>query len=571
MFKSLSIGKKLSLISIVLSLVFVGISIFVLVQMRSTMIDDRRGKVRALVESAISVADHYSALQENGSLSEEEAKEAAVTAISGMNYDGKNYFFICTTEGILVYHPTRTEQIGQNLMQSDHAGTKRNFTLFVTTALNSPHLEGFSESYGRRPGQKELTSLKLYMSAVDQRWDWVISTGLFIDDIDALFMKRALLILVLAAVGLAIGIGLSFVIGRSITRPLNHTVSALEDLGAGRNDVAVDLDESNTEIGRLSRAFNRFREKSQETEALRQRQAEAEKQAQEQRRRDILGIAEDFERSFAATVQSLAEQAVKMAESSQSMSKNAQESARNSTRVNTAANTAADNVQTVAVASQELGSSIQEIARQIGLAQDVVRKTQSRSGDTQEQISALAQTVGRIGSVVELIDSIAEQTNLLALNATIEAARAGEAGKGFAVVAGEVKALANQTTKATDDIRRQIEVLGQSTTQSVNGVQDVANVIRDLEETTSAIATAIEEQNAATGEIGRNTEVTSKEMKSITQAIQSVTSSVDSTMSTAEIVSKASSDVQSMADQLNQDIRNFLDRIRSTYSTVMAA
>ena len=197
------------------------------------------------------------------------------------------------------------------------------------------------------------------------------------------------------------------------------------------------------------------------------------------------------------------------------------------------------------------------------VVQDVVEKTQTRSVDTQGQISALADTVEKIGSVVELIDGIADQTNLLALNATIEAARAGEAGKGFAVVAGEVKALANQTTKATDDIRQQIDVLGHTTSQSVEGIQEIATVIGELQKTTAAIAAAIEQQNAATGEISRNTEVTARETQAITSAISDVTASVRTTESVAQSVSETSTTMRDKAEVVGRAVDDFLRRIRA--------
>jgi methyl-accepting chemotaxis protein len=171
--------------------------------------------------------------------------------------------------------------------------------------------------------------------------------------------------------------------------------------------------------------------------------------------------------------------------------------------------------------------------------------------------------VEKIGSVVELINSIAEQTNLLALNATIEAARAGDAGKGFAVVAGEVKALATQTTSATEDIRQQIDVLNLTTGHSVEGMKDVASVVTDLLETTSAIAAAIEQQNAATGEISRNTDITARETQSITKAISDVTASVSATEATAQSVSETSAIMQDRAETVSREVQAFLQRIRA--------
>ena len=559
----LSIGKKLALISITLSLVLVALSAFMLFEVKSTMIEGRKVKLRGLVESAVNVVNYYSQVEADGVLSAEEARARAVATINGMAFDGKNYFFVFDTDGLLVWHPTRQEQIGMNMLKLEDPQARGNYELFHAAAKANPFLEGFSESLGRRPNSKVNDALKLFLSAADPRWNWIVSTGIFIDDIEALFYERAALVLGLAAAGLALGLGLSYLVGRSITGPLNRTVAALEELSEGHSNTVVEIDPSRTEIGRLTRAFNHFQGKMKETEELRRQQAVAEKKAEEERRTALLGFADEFERSVASAVDVLAEEVRNVSRASSEMSKTAQASAGGTQQVNAAAESTAENIQTVASAAQELTSSIDEIQRQVRTVQDVVEKTKSRSTQTQGRVSALADTVEKIGSVVELINSIAEQTNLLALNATIEAARAGDAGKGFAVVAGEVKALATQTTKATEDIRQQIDVLNQATGESVSGMKDVATVVSDLLETTSAIAAAIEEQNAATSEISRNTEVTARETQSITRAIGDVSTSVRATEATAQSVSQTSTVMQEKAETVSREVKNFLQRIRA--------
>jgi len=561
--KRLTIGKKLALIALSLSVVLVALSTYMLFQLKDSMIEGRKVKLSSLVESAVNVVNHYSQLEADGTLSPEAARSAALAAVAGMTFDGKNYFFIFDTDGVLVWHPTRQEQIGVNMLKLDDPQGRKNYEIFHAAATGNGFLQGFSESLGRRPGSKVNDALKLFLSAKDERWNWIVSTGVFIDDIEALFYQRAAFILGLAGAGLALGLGLAYMVGRTITGPLNRTVTALEELSEGHSNTVVEIDESRTEIGRLTRAFNHFRGKMKETEELRRQQAVAEKKAQEERRAALLGFADEFERSVASAVDVLAEEVRKVSEASTELSKSAKASAGGTQQVNAAAESTAENVQTVASAAQELTSSIDEIQRQVRAVQDVVERTRSRSTQTQNQVSALADTVEKIGSVVELINSIAEQTNLLALNATIEAARAGDAGKGFAVVAGEVKALATQTTRATEDIRQQIDVLNQATGESVSGMKDVATVVGDLLETTTAIAAAIEEQNAATSEISRNTEVTARETQQITRAIGDVTASVSATETTAQSVSQTSAVMQEKAETVSREVQSFLQRIRA--------
>jgi methyl-accepting chemotaxis protein len=563
MLKRLSIGKKLALISVTLALVLLGLVGFMLFELRDTIIEERKVKLRSLVELAVNEVNRYSQLAADGKMSPEDARKQATAAVANLNFDGKNYYWVVERNGTLVWHPTRKEDVGKNMLKLENVASRRNYEQFIESTKANPYLEAFVEIMGRRPGSTTNDAQKLILSAQDKKWGWIVSTGIFVDDVDELFYQRATLFMGLAFAGLLLGVGLSWALGRTITRPLNHTVTALEELCEGRSDTVVQIDPSRTEIGRLTQAFTQFRDKMKEAEALRKQQAVAEQKAQEERRAGLLSFANEFEQSVASAVEALAEEVRKVSRASEEMSQSAKSSASGTQQVNTAATAAADNVQTVASAAQELTSSIEEIGRQVRVVQDVVEKTQTHSIDTQGQISALAETVEKIGSVVELINGIADQTNLLALNATIEAARAGEAGKGFAVVAGEVKALANQTTKATDDIRQQIEVLGHTTSRSVDGIQDIATVIGELQKTTAAIAAAIEQQNAATGEISRNTEVTARETQAITTAISDVTASVRTTESVAQSVSETSSAMQEKAEVVGKAVDDFLRRVRA--------
>jgi methyl-accepting chemotaxis protein len=223
----------------------------------------------------------------------------------------------------------------------------------------------------------------------------------------------------------------------------------------------------------------------------------------------------------------------------------------------------ANNVNTVAAASEELTTSIEEIARHVAQATTVVREAGATTEASAAEIEGLATAAQRIGAVVDLIQAIAAQTNLLALNATIEAARAGEAGKGFAVVAQEVKSLANQTAKATEEIAQHVAGIQTSTRSAVEAVRHVAASMQQIENVTTAIASAVEEQGAATHEISRNANLAAQGTKTLADNIATVNGSIGETTRSAGSVLDVSQSLSAEATRLTEEVQNFFVALRS--------
>ncbi|MDE2376327.1 methyl-accepting chemotaxis protein [Bradyrhizobium sp.] len=563
MLHKLTIGKKLFLIVIVFSTVLMGISAYMLFDMRAGMFEDRKAKLRSLVETAVNTVNRYGDLAASGKMPAEEAQKAALAIVAGMNFDGKNYFFVFDRKGILKMHPSRKDNLGQNMLELKDEQARSNYVGYLDAANKSAPFEGFTVFPGRRPGSQLNDTPKLFLSAIDKHWDWVVSTGIFIDDVNELFVTRAMWIVGSLVAGLALSLVFTVLLGRSITRPLNRTVEALEELSEGRFDTAVADDDSKTEIGRLSRAFVQFREKMKETEALRARQSETEKQSEIDRRNTMLRVADEFDAAVGSVVETLVAEVERTVATVGQLSKSAQASAAGTERVDGAAASVSENIQTVASAAHELAASINEIGRQIHMTRDIAQQTRSASSQTEQRVAALSDSVEAIGSIIAIINGIAEQTNLLALNATIEAARAGEAGRGFTVVASEVKALANQTTRATEDIARNIEAVRGATREAVDAVRAISNSINGLDESAGTIAAAVEEQNAATAEISRNTNVTADQTRAITQAITEVARSVSGTDKSARQVEEYSAAMRGRFEDMRREVQAFLGRIRA--------
>jgi methyl-accepting chemotaxis protein len=276
---------------------------------------------------------------------------------------------------------------------------------------------------------------------------------------------------------------------------------------------------------------------------------------------EIGGLAKNFGTRLDEITAGLATAATDLETDAEQMAAAAEETSRQSAGVMSASDQASTNVQTVASAADQLSSSIGEIGRQVSRSKEATDRAVSEAGRADVQIRNLAQAAMRIGDVVKLISEIAEQTNLLALNATIEAARAGEAGRGFAVVASEVKTLASQTAKATEEIGAKVGEMQESTTISVAAVETISHTITEINEITTAIAAAIEQQGAATGEIARNVQQASAGTSKVASNVSGISQAATDTGQVATRVNSASERVQSEVETLRREVAEFLQRL----------
>jgi methyl-accepting chemotaxis protein len=279
--------------------------------------------------------------------------------------------------------------------------------------------------------------------------------------------------------------------------------------------------------------------------------------------RELGAQADNFEREVKSVVQSVATAANQMEGAARTMSASAEETSVQSTTVAAAAEEATTNIQTVAAAAEELSSSISEISRQVASSAAIASNARDEADRTNRIVQSLAEAASRIGQVVKLINDIASQTNLLALNATIEAARAGDAGKGFAVVANEVKNLANQTGKATDEIAGQISAVQNATKEAVSAIAGIAGTIGQINEIAGSIAASVEEQGAATQEIARNVQQAAMGTTEVTSTIARVSATAQETGSVARDVLDAASNLSRNATAMGQAVDTFVRTIRA--------
>src|SRR4051794_25928012 len=356
---------------------------------------------------------------------------------------------------------------------------------------------------------------------------------------------------------------LSLLLGRAISQPISAMTSALTKLASGDFNVVLPGLHRHDEIGEMAGAARIFKDNMVETERLRAEQL-ADQQAQSlQRKEERLRLASGFQGAVGSIVDKLSSEATELEAAASTLTRTAETTLELSGVVAGASSEASGNIRSVAAAIEQMTSSVGEIGRQVLQSSSIAQSAVEHAKSTDARITALSQAAGRIGDVVKLITGIAEQTNLLALNATIEAARAGDAGRGFAVVAQEVKALAAQTAKATEEIDLQISGMQSATGESVAAIKQIGTVILRISEVSGMIAAAVEEQGAATREIARNVQMASSGAAQVGGAIADVHQGAADTGSASGQVLSSAQSLASQASQLKLEVDDFLASIRA--------
>ena len=349
-----------------------------------------------------------------------------------------------------------------------------------------------------------------------------------------------------------------------LTRPLGRLVAVLQRMAQGEIDAEIAGASRGDEIGAVAKAVEGIKAlAAQKAAEDAEKKRIADTAAAAERRRTMIELADSFDRAVGGIVGMVSSSATQLQATARTMSATATETSSQSTTVAAAAEEAASNVNTVAAAAEELGSSVQEIGRQVNGSAELAQKAVTDANQTGALVQELSGSVSRIGDVVGLISNIAGQTNLLALNATIEAARAGAAGKGFAVVAAEVKALAEQTAKATLEISGQIAQIQTSTGQAVTAIGGITERIREISGVATSIAAAVEQQGAATQEIVRNVAQAALGAGQVTDNISGVAGAAEETGAAAEQVLGAASELSRQSESLAAEVGRFLGTVRA--------
>ena len=503
---------------------------------------------------------HYEAFKA-GKVSEAEAKEAAAAELRKLRYNDSDYFFVLTPDGVTLVHGTRPDQEGKNNSSNQDINGKFFSREMIEVAKTAG--SGFVDYYYAKPGAAmEDVSPKLSYVKMFEPWQWAVATGIYIDDVEATILRVTVTAVAIGAAFLAVIALLAGAVVRGIVRRLNALRTAMGQLAEGNLSAELPPATGRDEIDEMTRTVEVFRANAIERASL-ANSAETEQEARAARQAKIERLIASFEatvRRVIATVQGNLTQVTSVASSLNDVASTANSRAG---AVESISHSTSNNIQAVAGAAEELAGSVREIGSLVARATDVIGKASELTRNTDAAVTSLAANAQKIGDVVNLINAIAEQTNLLALNATIEAARAGEMGKGFAVVAQEVKTLASQTAKATDEIRAQILGMQSSTTEAVDAISAIVATMSDVQNYTASIAAAVEEQGAATLEISRSIQDTARGATELNGEFAGVSRAIGETNNAASFVNEAAMVLEQETRALDEAVVDFLREVQA--------
>ncbi|MGB3867665.1 MAG: cache domain-containing protein [Xanthobacteraceae bacterium] len=560
-FFHLSIGSKIYAIIFVAILGSVMATGLTFIDARNGLESQKQIELKHLTELAYGIVEEEHAAAAKNSISTEEAQKRAATRIAALRYGQGDYFWINDMHPRMVMHPIQSKLNGADLTENKDPNGKRLFMEMIDVVKRDG--AGFVPYEWPKPGMdKPQPKLSHVMGFAP--WGWVVGTGVYVDDLQTQIWSMIRRALIITGVITLISGALAIFIARRTSAALRASTNAMRRLADGDFSIVLPGLDRKDEIGEIAGAVEAFKVKmTEKVEHETKAKAEADRAVELERKQAMMQLADSFEQAVGDIVETVSSASSELETAAGTLTGTAETTQRLSVTVAEASEQASESVQNVASAANEMTSSVNEIGRQVQEAAGIAGAAVSQADITNDRVNRLSQAAGRIGDVVELINTIAGQTNLLALNATIEAARAGDAGRGFAVVASEVKALAQQTAQATGEIIHQITDIQTATEESVIAIKEISGTISRISEISSTIAAAVEEQSAATQEISRSIMQSAESTHQVATNIVSVRNGAHETGAASSRVLTSAQVLSNDSARLKAEVDRFLATVRA--------
>jgi methyl-accepting chemotaxis protein len=553
---------------------------FVIQESRDNLFEQRRSEIKHLVEAAVTVVVDLDRRAQRGEMTREEAQNRARQIITAIRFGNDDYIFVLDFAGTSVVHPVKPENVGKNLINlADPSGKQ-----YIRSMIATAQAGGGQETYAFQPPNSTAWRDKFAYARAYAPWGWVIATGVLVDDVEAMHAVMLRSVLICLGIVAVILLGAALVLTRSIVGPLGRLTASLRRLAGGDIEAPVAGSDRRDEFGTIARAVEEVRdavrdqaqerirrddeakarsagERQRQEEEARAVEQEAKVRAEHDRRALLGELASSLDaqvKAVATTVETAAHDLVETARSMQQVSQSATAEAG---KANAVSRVAAEHVSVVGRSTSQLDGAIGEIGAQVQESSNIAQNAVTQVAEANRIVRTLSDASAEIGKVVALIQAVAEQTNLLALNATIEAARAGEAGRGFAVVASEVKSLAGQTAKATEEISTRIGAVVEATGKAAGAIENVGTTIARINEIAATIAAAVQQQGAATSEITRAVGRSTTETSTLMASLARLEAAAKETDASSRTVVTSASGLSEHAVSLKRQVEQFVTRI----------
>jgi methyl-accepting chemotaxis protein len=560
MFSRLKLRTKL-IVLLGLSVLAVVISIaFAAGMLRDRMVEDRVDKLRAVTQSALGIARALENQVDAKTLTREQAIAQLREIVYKMRFDGgTGYITVSADDGTVIVQPVDPSKEGKPTTAADADGRPL-YALYGEALRNSD--DGTVSYTFPKPGETQRQPKIAYVAAF-RPWHAVFLSGAYINDLNAMFNAALMRLSLIGGLTLLLTLTIGWLVNRDIGKMLGGLRDTMKRLAGGDLTVTIPGLDRTDEIGGMAQAVGVFKDNAGRMIALQQEQQAERQRAVEERRQSLTSLADRFDKEVRGVVEAVATAGGDMGAAARKVSGTAGTAVELSGSALIEAEQATLNVQGVAAAIEEMAATGSEISRQVSRAATISREAAEEGRRTNDKVAGLAAAAQKVGDVVKLIQDIAAQTNLLALNATIEAARAGDAGKGFAVVAGEVKSLANQTAKATEDIRAQIASIQAESSAALAAIQGISQTVHGVEEIAAAISSTVDQQSSAILEVSGNIQQAAARTEQVAGHLRRMSDGLGQNGAAATAVLTAADLLGQQATVLRREVDGFLSTVRA--------